>query len=254
MGAAPASSHSMRFSALLWLAALAGALVSAGEYDPPPAAPRSPDPPGLTSRLRSSLFLPAGCWLPLPQRGTDPCPQLSTRRPFTPGWGPRSPLAVPSLPVHLFTRRPLPTVLRPWPSCGASGPRTQLGGLSPCTRAPGREQRGPESSPYSVCPWPWVSGCLFRRRVRKALFRPGRPCCSSNPGTFLLALASAWKSFPVPVPSPQPTPSVTGPMLSHPSHVSVDGNSSRKAFHANVGKLRPLITPLCACPSGAITL
>lgn len=67
----------MRFTALLLLAALAGALVCAREYGPPPAPPKALTIQGsLSSCLYSSLSLPVLCWLLFPLQVNPARPPL----------------------------------------------------------------------------------------------------------------------------------------------------------------------------------
>lgn len=102
----------MRFSALLFLAALAGVLVYAGEYGSPSAPHQSPDHPGLISNLYSSLPLPVLSWLLLPLQVTTapssphiaPFPHwLESQEPPNCAWSPSSSPHTPSFTHYAQT-------------------------------------------------------------------------------------------------------------------------------------------------------
>lgn len=79
----------MRLAALLLLTALAGTLVCAREYGPPPAPTRALTVQGsLSFCLHSSLSLPVLCWLLLPLQMTLP--------PNSPHVASGNPLALPA--------------------------------------------------------------------------------------------------------------------------------------------------------------
>lgn len=236
----------MRFSALLFLAALAGALVNAGEYGPHPAPHQSPDSPGLITSLHSSLSFPGLSWLLLPLQVT-PAPrsprtaslphwsggQESPGHAWSPGLSPHTPSFTHYAPTTLAFLQGFRATEYSWAGCPQhKGARLGVVGL--------------KSSPHSIlpssepCQWPCLSGCLFPRRTKKALFRPGQPRCSENTGTFLPALPSAGNFFPLSVLFPQPTLNVTCPMLSHLSNLSLDINSSKKPPMNMEEKLDPL--------------
>lgn len=89
--------------AVLLLIALAGVLISAREYVPPPAPTRAPTVQGgLSPCLHFSLSLPVLSWILLPLQVTP--------APNSPQWPLyRAARALPALLAHLFTHPPLPT-------------------------------------------------------------------------------------------------------------------------------------------------
>ena len=157
---------------------------------------------------------------------------------------------MPGLLVHLFTRRPLPLCSGHLAFLWGFRATHTAGRVVPLHKSTRQEAAGAEIQPILRVPVALGLRMPLSEKSPKSTIQAGTALLLLEPGDLPSCSCLCLESFPLPVPSPQPTPSVPGPMLSHPSHVSVDGNSSRKAFHANVGKLRPL----CACPSGTITL